>query len=72
MKRAILSSAVFALAAATPFHAQSIVHLGINLEDVITKSKLSDVFRLALERSGRKVVRIEKSNGAVQPTPRDA
>jgi rsbT co-antagonist protein RsbR len=47
-----------------PQIAQTIVHLGINLEDVITKSKLSDAFRLALERSGRKVVRTEKTNGA--------
>lgn len=44
-----------------PQIAQTIVHLGINLEDVVTKSKLSDAFRLALERSGRKVIRIEKS-----------
>jgi len=47
-----------------PQIAQTIVHLGINLEDVITKSKLSDAFRLALERSGRKVVRVEKTNAA--------
>lgn len=47
-----------------PQIAQTIVHLGINLEDVITKSKLADAFRLALERSGRKVVRVDKSNGA--------
>jgi hypothetical protein len=31
------------------------------LEDVITKSKLSDAFRMALERSGRKVVRTQGS-----------
>jgi rsbT co-antagonist protein RsbR len=43
-----------------PQIAQTIVHLGINLEDVITKSKLSDAFRLALERSGRRVVRVDK------------
>jgi rsbT co-antagonist protein RsbR len=55
-----------------PQIAQTIVHLGINLEDVITKSKLSDAFRLALERSGRKVVRIDKSNGAALTTPRGA
>ena len=36
-----------------PQIAQTIVHLGINLEDVITKSRLADAFRLALERSGR-------------------
>jgi rsbT co-antagonist protein RsbR len=55
-----------------PQIAQTIVHLGINLEDVITKSKLSDAFRLALERSGRKVVRIDKSTGSAQTTPRGA
>src|SRR5580658_8314065 len=47
-----------------PQIAQTIVHLGINLEDIITESKLSDAFRLALERSGRKVIRLEKTNGA--------
>jgi rsbT co-antagonist protein RsbR len=53
-----------------PQIAQTIVHLGINLEDVITKSKLSDAFRMALERSGRKVVRVEKSNGTGVPATR--
>ena len=41
-----------------PQIAQTIVHLGINLEQVITKARLSDAFALALQRSGRKVVRI--------------
>lgn len=41
-----------------PQIAQTIVHLGINLEDVITKAKLSDAFGLALQKSGRTVVRI--------------
>ena len=40
-----------------PQIAQTIVHLGINLEDVVTKAKLSDAFALALERSGKQVVR---------------
>lgn len=40
-----------------PQIAQTIVHLGINLEDVVTKAKLSDAFALALQRSGRAVVR---------------
>ncbi len=40
-----------------PQIAQTIVHLGINLEDVITKAKLSDALALALQRSGRVVVR---------------
>ena len=41
-----------------PQIAQTIVHLGINLEDVITKAKLSDAFALALQRSGRGVFRL--------------
>jgi len=40
-----------------PQIAQTIVHLGINLEDVVTKAKLSDAFALALDRSGRTVTR---------------
>jgi rsbT co-antagonist protein RsbR len=40
-----------------PQIAQTIVHLGINLEDVVTKAKLADAFALALQRSGRTVVR---------------
>lgn len=46
-----------------PQIAQTIVHLGINLEDVITKAKLSDAFALALQRSGRTVARL----GAERP-----
>lgn len=49
-----------------PQIAQTIVHLGINLEEVTTKAKLADAFRLALERSGRTVVRVTK-HGAVVP-----
>ena len=41
-----------------PQIAQTIVHLGINLEDVMTKAKLSDAFGLALQKSGRAVVRV--------------
>ena len=40
-----------------PQIAQTIVHLGINLEDVVTKAKLSDAFALALQKSGRAVTR---------------
>jgi rsbT co-antagonist protein RsbR len=40
-----------------PQIAQTIVHLGINLEDVITRAKLSDAFAMALHMSGRTVVR---------------
>jgi rsbT co-antagonist protein RsbR len=48
-----------------PQIAQTIVHLGINLEDVITKAKLSDAFKLALERSGRAVTRVTKVNASI-------
>ncbi len=52
-----------------PQIAQTIVHLGINLEDVITKAKLSDAFALALHRSGKGVVRLPAAaNGAVPQT----
>jgi rsbT co-antagonist protein RsbR len=40
-----------------PQIAQTIVHLGINLEDIVTKAKLADAFALALQRSGRTIVR---------------
>ena len=42
-----------------PQIAQTIVHLGIDLREIVTKAKLADAFRLALEQSGRKVVRME-------------
>jgi rsbT co-antagonist protein RsbR len=48
-----------------PQIAQTIVHLGINLEDVVTKARLSDALALALDRSGRAVVR--KSSAPVSP-----
>jgi len=47
-----------------PQIAQTIVHLGINLEDVITKAKLSDAFGLALQRSGRAVVKTSTAAAA--------
>jgi rsbT co-antagonist protein RsbR len=47
-----------------PQIAQTIVHLGINLEDVVTKAKLSDALALALQRSGRTVVRSSESSNS--------
>ncbi len=41
-----------------PQIAQTIVHLGINLADIVTKAKLSDAFALALQSSGRTVVKV--------------
>jgi rsbT co-antagonist protein RsbR len=35
-----------------PQIAQTIVHLGVDLEDVITKATLADAFMVALERTG--------------------
>ena len=53
-----------------PQIAQTIVHLGINLQDVITKANLSDAFALALQRSGNTVIRISATaNG---PAPKAA
>jgi len=43
-----------------PQIAQTIVHLGINLMDVTTKSTLSDAFAVALQRSGFAFVRGQK------------
>jgi len=52
-----------------PQIAQTIVHLGINLEDVITKAKLSDALALALQKSGRSVVRSSPNGGPAPRTP---
>lgn len=40
-----------------PQIAQTIVYLGVDLQDVITKSTLADAFLLALKRTGMKIVR---------------
>jgi len=40
-----------------PQIAQTIVHLGVNLEDVVTKATLADAFVIALARVGATVVR---------------
>ncbi|MFC3458775.1 STAS domain-containing protein [Massilia haematophila] len=39
-----------------PQIAQTIVHLGVNLEDVITKATLADAFVVALERTGTTLI----------------
>jgi len=39
-----------------PQIAQTIVHLGVNLEDVITKATLADAFQIALKRTGATIV----------------
>lgn len=40
-----------------PQIAQTIVHLGVNLSDVVTKATLADAFAVALQRTGATVVR---------------
>lgn len=44
-----------------PQIAQTIVHLGVDLGEVITKGKLADAFALALKRSGMAVTKTELS-----------
>ncbi|HET7458400.1 MAG TPA: STAS domain-containing protein, partial [Gemmatimonadaceae bacterium] len=41
-----------------PQIAQTIVHLGVDLGNVTTKASLADAFRLALQRTGRAVMRV--------------
>ena len=50
-----------------PQIAQTIVHLGVDLQDVITKSSLADAFALALQRRGMKVVRQQQQPQQQQP-----
>jgi len=49
-----------------PQIAQTIVHLGVALGDVVTKANLADAFVVALQRTG---VPIMGTNGAVAPRP---
>ena len=42
-----------------PQIAQTIVHLGVDLGDVITKASLADALALALEKTGRTVIRVK-------------
>jgi rsbT co-antagonist protein RsbR len=42
-----------------PQIAQTIVHLGVNLSDVLTKATLADAFAVALQRTGASVTRIK-------------
>lgn len=52
-----------------PQIAQTIVHLGIDLGQITTKAKLADAFALALQRSGRTVVRNGSSSSFASPKP---
>ena len=52
-----------------PQIAQTIVHLGVELSDVVTKSSLSDAFAIALKRSNLTVAPIRASARAVSGRP---
>lgn len=43
-----------------PQIAQTIVHLGVNLEDVITKATLADAFLVALQRAGSVIIQKDR------------
>ena len=47
-----------------PQIAQTIVHLGVNLGEVITKASLADAFKVALQRTGASVVKNRAEPGA--------
>ena len=47
-----------------PQIAQTIIHLGVDLTNVTTKATLADAFAVALQRSGKNVVKVTKSSGA--------
>jgi rsbT co-antagonist protein RsbR len=53
-----------------PQIAQTIVHLGVGLGDVVTKATLADAFRLALRRQSMAVTRVESTRERVE-TPRE-
>jgi rsbT co-antagonist protein RsbR len=51
-----------------PQIAQTIVHLGVDLGDVITKATLADAFKLALSRLGLAIARPKLAARAAEPT----
>ncbi len=47
-----------------PQIAQTIIHLGVDLTDVLTKATLADAFQIALQRTGMAVVKARRAPGA--------
>jgi rsbT co-antagonist protein RsbR len=47
-----------------PQIAQTIVHLGVELQDVVTKATLADAFGIALKRTGQAIMRVTKTGSA--------
>lgn len=54
-----------------PQIAQTIVHLGINLSEVITKASLADALAVALQKTGKTVVKADKQNGKTAENNKD-
>jgi rsbT co-antagonist protein RsbR len=50
-----------------PQIAQTIVHLGVNLSNVITKSTLADAFVIALQRTGKSMPTASLTAPAASP-----
>src|SRR5262249_35165919 len=50
-----------------PQIAQTIVHLGVDLNSVITKATLADAFAVALRRTGQAVTRVAPAPSAAAP-----
>ncbi len=48
-----------------PQIAQTIVHIGVNLEDVVTKATLADAFMVALKKTGSTVTQLPSTAGPV-------
>ena len=55
-----------------PQIAQTIVHLGINLSEVITKASMADALAVALQKTGKTVVRLDKQKPAEKKDAADA
>jgi rsbT co-antagonist protein RsbR len=55
-----------------PQIAQTIVHLGVELGDVMTKATLADAFGVALKRSGLSIQRLPAAGQATSRKPRPA
>jgi rsbT co-antagonist protein RsbR len=52
-----------------PQIAQTIVHLGVDLGDIVTKATLADAFKLALARSGMAVSKVKGAAAPVHGVP---
>ena len=50
-----------------PQIAQTMVHLGINLSEVITKATMADALAVALQKTGKKIVRVDKVTEKGEP-----